>query len=353
MKIQNIIKTTNIIKINANETLSSALNKLSSSHDAGFVFSDENKYLGVINPYYSVIKSSYPGNTKIEHCLFHAPHIKTNFSISKVAQLMIESKIHYLPVFNDNDNSIGIVSARRLIFSLRDSVVFNLKIKEVLKVKKPPLVTVFEDDFISLALNLFKTYKVSKLVVINRDMKLRGILSYYDLICFLVAPKEKEQRGERLGNKVNLGHRQVKNFSKNFVLTLTPEDSLKRALNLIIDKRIGSVVIVDGERHPIGIITTRDFLRLLVREHNDKKIEITSKNLSQENRQILGGFFNHFALWIKKIPDLTKAKLFVKEEKGGGLFEVILSLIPKKGAPKVIKREGKNLSKILRKIKKD
>ncbi|MCS6956757.1 MAG: hypothetical protein NZM02_02870, partial [Patescibacteria group bacterium] len=33
-----------------------------------------------------------------------------------------------------------------------------------------------------------------------------------------------------------------------------------KAVNLILDKKIGSVVVIDKERKPINIITTRDLL---------------------------------------------------------------------------------------------
>jgi CBS domain-containing protein len=353
MKVNDLIKNTNIIKIHLHETLSSAICKLSSSHDAAFVFSEEGKYMGLVNPYYSLLKSSSPANARVEHCLFHAPKIKTDFTTAKVAQLMNESKVHYLPVFDNQDQFVGIVSSRRMLSVLKGSPLFKVKISDVLKSKKIPLITVFEDDFVSTALNELKKYKVSKLVVINRDMKLKGVLSYYDLISFLIAPREKEQRGERRGDKISLTHKLIKNFSKNFVLTLGPNDQMEEALRLILEKKIGSVVIVDEERHPIGIITTRDFLAILAKNGQKEILEIVSKDLSQENRQQLGGFLFNFNHWLRKEPDLTKARLIVKEEKQGGVFKVILSMFPKKGQPKVIKKEGKNLLKILQGIKKD
>lgn len=353
MTVYDLIKNTNIIKVHEDEHLSSAISKLTSSHDAAFVFNEEDKFKGVINPYYCLIKSSFPANSKVEHCLFHTPGIRLDYPLSKVAQLMIESKIHYLPVFNNKEDFIGIISARRVLESLKGSLMFKIKIKEILKNKRRPVVTVYEDDFISNALSLFKVYKLSKLVVINKDMKLKGILSYYDLISFLISPKEKEHVGDRGGNKVSFTHKKVRNFSRTFVLTLKAEDTMEEALRLIIEKRIGSVVIVDNTRHPIGVITTRDFLELIVKSHPNKKIEIIERDLSRQNRQIVGGFFNSFNTWIKGLPNLVKARLFVKEEKDGGLFKVNLSLFPKKGEPTFIKKEGKDLLKVLKKIKKD
>lgn len=345
-----IITVNDIIKVKPDDTMSHALAKLTTAHDAAFVFDEKNKFTGVINPYYCVIKSSYPSNAKVEHCLFHPPKLKINFPVQKIAELLIESKIHYLPMFDLTDKFIGIISARRLLFQFRDSPLFKMKIREVLRTKNKSLVTIYEDDSISAALNIFKQSKISKLIVINHDFKLRGILSYYDLIHYLISPKSSQHRGEREGDRRNFYSLKVKNFAKTYVLTLNKEDALIAALDMIIEKRIGSVVIVDNQRHPIGIITTRDFLRLLVKRQSGEKFQMISRNLSEKSRQILGGFFNHFAYITKKIPDVARAKLFVKEKKQGGLFEVILSLIPTRGNPKVIKREGKNLGKVLQKI---
>jgi predicted transcriptional regulator len=68
----------------------------------------------------------------------------------------------------------------------------------------------------------------------------------------------------------------VKNFAKSYVLTLSKENHLIEAINLIINKKIGSIIITDKERRPIGIITTRDILRFFI--DNEKFAFIKSLN---------------------------------------------------------------------------
>lgn len=341
-----------VIRISPQESLAGALSKLTTSHDAGFVFSDEDKFMGVVNPYYDLIKSSFPGNAKVEHCLFHPPHIYSQYSLSKIAKLIIESKIHYLPVFDDKNRFEGIISARRILSQFKDSPIFHVKISEILQHKNKQLITISQDDPVNTAIHLFKTTRLSKLIVIGKDMKLKGVLSYYDLISYLVSPKNGEHRGDRVGNKIGFYHQNVRTFVKTYVLTLTPSHLLSDALHLILEKKIGSVVIVDHEKHPIGIITTRDFLRLLIKDEREKKIQFIGKNLSDQSRHIVGGFFKHLQRSIKKFPDIASARLFVHEAKKGGLFNVNLFLKKKNGKPIIFKEEGKNLKKTLKKIKK-
>jgi CBS domain-containing protein len=350
MKVVDILKTEDIIKVGQEETLTSVLSKLSSSHDAAFVFDENDKFLGVINPYYCVIKTSYPGNTKVKNCLYHPPKIRINDPLSKVVKMFIDSKVHYLSVFNEKDEFIGIVTARKVLSALSDNSVFQIKIKDYLKAKRKPLITLFDDDNINQALNRFKNERVSKIVVVNKDLRLKGILSYYDLIVYLTSPRVKETRGDRIGNKSNFYYRPIKNFVKSYVLTLSEDDRLRDALRLILDKKIGSVVVINELRHPIAIITTRDLLSFFFFPPNGKKIEIIVKNLSEKNRQILGGFFNRLKLSLQKFPQITAARVFVKEEKQGGLFKIVLSLFSKSGKPKIIKKEEKNLPQLLKKI---
>ena len=275
MRLLNILKDNNIIKASPDDLLANVLSKLSTSHDAAFVFS-EGKYLGIINPYYSVIKASHPGNTKIIHCLSHPPKIFLNFPLVKVCDAFIQSKIHYLPVVDDKQKFLGIISARRVLNYLKDLPIFKIKLETFLRGKSKPIVAVYEDDSIAKAVALFKSTRFSKLIVINRDMKLRGILSYYDLIAYVMTPKESPGRGERTGKKVHYLNHQVKNFIKTSVLTLRKEGFLSEAIKQILNKKIGSVIIIDEERHPIGIVTTRDILHFYI--NNERYSFIKSLN---------------------------------------------------------------------------
>ena len=352
VKLSDILKTDDIIKVSPQDNLSSALSKLTTSHDAVFVFVKD-EFKGIVNPYYDLIKSSYPGNAKVEHCLFHPPIIKKNYPLSKVVELLIESRIHYLPVFDEQNKFAGIISARRILIRHQYSDVFKVSISEVLRKKSKPLITVLEDDPLVKAIGIFKDTKISKLIVVDKNFKVKGILTHYDIIKYLVAPKDSMHRGTRLSQKTNFHQLKVKQFSKSYVLTLSVNHSVSEALNLILTRRIGSVVIIDKDRHPIGIITTRDLLKFLIKKEQEKEVQLISRNLSEKSRQIVGGFFNHFIARVKRVPTVEKAKLLVVEEKQGNLFKVVLSLIPKKGPQKVIQKEGRDLNKIFSTIKKD
>lgn len=276
MRLLNILKENDIIKVSPEDHLSKVLSKLSTSHDAAFVFNDENKYIGIISPYFTTIKTSLPGNTKVEHCLTHTAKVYLNYPLAKVCELFIQSKIHYLPVFDKSEKFLGIISARRILSYFKDKSIFKVKVEEIIRKRWQGLITVYEDNTISQAIHLFRTKKISKLIVINQTKKLKGVLSYYDLIKLMISPKYSNHRGERSDDKISFYNYRVKNFAKSYVLTLSKDKLLIEAINLIINKKIGSVIIIDKERRPLGIVTTRDILRFYI--DNEKFAFIKSLN---------------------------------------------------------------------------
>ncbi len=50
------------------------------------------------------------------------------------------------------------------------------------------------------------------------------------------------------------------------VFTLGPNDSLSEAINILAEKRIGALVITNGDRKIVGILSERDIVRVLARE---------------------------------------------------------------------------------------
>ncbi len=348
MIIRKIYKSDNIIKVSPEDTLSHAFSLLSSSHDSAFIV-EKNNFLGVVNPYYCLIKKSYPFNTKVKNCLVHPPIIDIDYPIKKVAQMMIDSKIHYLPVF-EKEKFYAIITARRILSSIKNLEELNVRATDIIK-KKRGLVCVYEDDLLSKAINLFKKNRVSKLIVISKDFKLKGILAYFDIISYLIAPQEKTNYGGNEKNKNWMSKKFVKNFIKTQVYTISPEDKISKAADIILDKQIGSVIVVDRDRHPVGIITTKDLLSLYIGKRSFPKIQLVAKNLSKKSVYLVKNFVNIIAGKLSKTRDVVSAKILVKEKKGAGVFSTIFSIFKKNNQVKVIKEEGKNLDKILKEVK--
>ena len=349
--IQKILKKSKIIKASPSDTLSKVLGKLKSSHDAAFIFDKSKKFLGIINPYYAMIKTSaFDGDMKVEHALFHPPHIQTTDSLERIVKLMNESKVHYLPVFDDKNKFIGITSARRVLAFMRTLSVAKTKISKIGHTRKGRVLTVLMTDPISKAQSLFKEYKTSKIVAVDKNGKLRGIVSHYDLIPYLIAPGKRSQKGRR-GEKPTFKQTPVKNYAKTLVLTMRESDTVADAIDNIIAKEIGSIILIDNESKPIGIVTTRDILDVLRFDKKKKPVKVTAKHQSKSYKVTFDDFVACIDRQIQSKPYVSSAEIIYEEEKNGLFLRVHVHLVPVKGKLIVVSREGKDFSMLLQDVK--
>jgi CBS domain-containing protein len=188
--------------------------------------------------------------------------------------------------------------------------------------------------------------------MVTKQGKVTGIVTPFDLINILVSPKEKFDRANMEGNVAKTGNVQkIHTYAKSFVESMTEDRTVNDALGVMLEKNIGSVVIVDESNQPLGIITLHD-LFLLLRESPDfTRVTYVGKNVAESSQLVVNSFIEKIEKWLDKNKDFTHARLVVKEERNGELYEVTLDLIPAKGKSVFIKKEGKELPDVLHKIK--
>lgn len=72
-------------------------------------------------------------------------------------------------------------------------------------------------------------------------------------------------------------------ISKKQVITLSSDDSVQKAAQQMRDKDVGSIVVVDAQQHPVGVLTDRDIVMQAVAENVDlsarKVDDFMSRNL--------------------------------------------------------------------------
>lgn len=67
------------------------------------------------------------------------------------------------------------------------------------------------------------------------------------------------------------------------VFTIDPHSTIGEALNSMIESKVGSMVVVDGEQNPIGILTERDILRLVNQRRTGEWHSVAVREVMVEN----------------------------------------------------------------------
>ncbi|MEZ4879842.1 MAG: IMP dehydrogenase [Chitinophagales bacterium] len=102
--------------------------------------------------------------------------LKANNKVEDAMQLMAENKIGGIPITDDNNYLIGILTNRDLRFCKN----YKIDIKDLMT--KDNLVTAPEGTSLQQAENILHEYKIEKLPVVDKNGKLIGLITYKDIL---------------------------------------------------------------------------------------------------------------------------------------------------------------------------
>lgn len=97
-------------------------------------------------------------------------------SLLRVAEIMDEHRIGGIPIIDENQKLVGIITNRDMRFEVAD----GRRVKELMTVEN--LITAPEGTTLDEAENILRNYKVEKLPVIDKEGKLIGLITYRDII---------------------------------------------------------------------------------------------------------------------------------------------------------------------------
>jgi len=140
------------------------------------------------------------------------------------------------------------------------------------KIMTSPVITVMEASPFSEVAEVFAQNHIRHLPVVDESGSLIGLMSKRDLYHTVAPRKGIEESLQYFRDKISepSGDFYMKDSLDRFILEqimvkdvacLKENNSLKEALQMIVTKRIGCVVIVDEDRKVRGIVTRYDILK--------------------------------------------------------------------------------------------
>jgi CBS domain-containing protein len=121
----------------------------------------------------------------------------------------------------------------------------------------PEVTTLRRNDKLSIADDVMRLGRIRHLPVLDEDGQVVGIVSQRDL--FRGALARALGYGAHAQQKI-LGQLVVKEVMTNDPITIGPEAPLTEAARLMLHRKIGALVVVDGGQL-VGILTESDFVR--------------------------------------------------------------------------------------------
>lgn len=146
------------------------------------------------------------------------------------------------------------------------------KIKDVMR---SPVVTIHEDEDLSVAQIRFLNHHISHLLVLDRQNKLTGIISQKYLYKTQSPRKIMNEEtkyvsgvivdGESFYEKDMLDGYILRSVMNKNPYTMGSEESLGKAILMMEEKNLGCIPIVDANRQVLGVLTTQEIVHYIAR----------------------------------------------------------------------------------------
>lgn len=275
------------------------------------VLDEKGKYAGVISRRWVIRSRLDPGTTKVKALMRAAPRVSPDFSLGKAAKLMIESGVRQLPVF-EKGRLVGFVTDEDIIHGAVTQEWGGTAVEKIMT-KAPQVID--GNRSVGAVLSLFREHGVSHVPVVDEG-KLVGIISVQDVIEQVFQPRQRQTRGEIVGEKVPVLSIPAKGIMAQPVITVAAETSLKEAEKKMHDHDISCLVVLSKERL-VGIVTKLDFLEPISQmETVERKLAIQfgvkGIAVNPDQQGFMMGEFESFARKYKDALELGTLFVYMK-----------------------------------------
>ncbi|HEY7695332.1 MAG TPA: CBS domain-containing protein [Nitrososphaeraceae archaeon] len=263
MKVSEIM-TRNVVSLLLDDTIGKALNIMYNERINQVPVTDIHRnFQGMVyaKQFLSVNLSM---SSKLKSYLRNTSVLNGEDSLKKGTHMIVITGNRALPVVDDS-KLIGILSETDVILKTSfDKTTVDNAMSNVI---------VINDDVpLSLALAKMRRHNVSRLPVINSEGILVGILNALEKTRLLATPEKRIPKDSWISTKIpavsQIKAREVMRGMK-FVKKGTKLNEIKSSFN-----KFEEIIIVDDKRKPIGILTPRDALEMILPRRGNAPINI-------------------------------------------------------------------------------
>ncbi|HIQ50173.1 MAG TPA: CBS domain-containing protein [Nanoarchaeota archaeon] len=223
-----------------------------------------------------------PTKTKIESVMIHPPHVNKDEDFEKAVELLFQTGLRALPVFDENGKAIGIFTVFDAIKVLKnEKIVKNKTAEEVMS----PAIVIHKDEDIGKARFLMREKNISRLPVVDDEDKLVGEVTIMDLLK-AIQPKERISWYSMAAEKLTIMDIPVSTIMNNTPLTAEKNARLSEIIEKMLERGERGCIIVE-DNSPLGVITTRDIIELWLASKKEEGVYVNYSGLEEEDEFVM------------------------------------------------------------------
>ena len=331
MNVESIMSK-NIISVSPEDTVSSVLSLIEKHCLREILIVEKNRLKGII--YSKEIAKKIipnPSKTKAETIMnAHTATLSPSDDVDDAARLIFKTGLRALPVI-EKEKVVGIVSLHDIVNSASKTKDFKqAKAESIMSV--PELIS--DDIDIGEARRIMREKNISRLPVVGKDKKIKGIVTIFDLLK-AVKPRERinfwsmsAERQTVMGTPVSV----VSNYPPT---TVDKDASLSKIVELLKKYETDGLTVVENQI-PVGVVTEKDLLEFYISTLERKGIYYQIVGLADEDDFIVSTADRMIGDTLKKLSKMYDIQFFflhVKryDKKGKVKYSIRTRLLTNKG----------------------
>ena len=261
------------VEVDADERLAKVRAAFDEANPKGVIVTEDGEYAGVIGES-ELVKSRIQDDTKASVLMTSAPRVDHHEDIRETARLLVEGDVNVAPVFR-GEQLDGIITTDAILAAVLE----NLDALTVGQIYTDEIITETTASTVGQAINRLREHGISRLPIVDGD-DLMGIITTHDIVNFVVRDENRQEKGDRSGDRDRMLDLPVENLMTSPVLTAELSESVDSTVERMFDNDISGLVVTDEDDSVDGIITKTDVLRALTfTEEESMDVQITNVKL--------------------------------------------------------------------------
>ncbi|MDD2626790.1 MAG: CBS domain-containing protein [Candidatus Methanomethylophilus sp.] len=256
-------------------------------------------YVGMMR--YSTIlrKKSASPDAKVKTFVSGLPVVSEDMEITKIAEYMVTNNCRQLAIVNGKKVT-GIVFRTALIeIAARMKSLKDVKVWEIMTT---PVDYVKDTDVLATAIEDMRRLDIRTVPVVNGAGKLVGVVGMKEVIDNGWKAGERSIGGISKSPSANI---LVDSIATTAVLTVDWGDDLEKAVNIMAEKNISTLPVMDGD-DMVGILTEFDIIEMISACRERDQLYVQISGLEDDDKIYADAMYSDIAAAMSRISKIYK-----------------------------------------------
>src|SRR3989338_3681366 len=236
-----------------------------------------NAYFGIIDER-SILGSTVDLNkVPCANICIKAPQLLEDAQVQDACKAFFSGHYKALPVTKEG-KVLGIVTRKSVLDALK--VQGYLTGRKVSDAMSTPAVSIDITSSVGQARAMLMKHNIRRLAV-TAEGKVAGVLSMYDLAKPKIFGK---QRPSLMQEKINTDLQPVSSFMQAQAETVEADKPLYVAAEKMLTAGVSSLIVVDAQKRPAGMLSSRDLFETVITEQKQEKVFISGLTDEEKER---------------------------------------------------------------------